>query len=279
MRNQPYFDPKPRRYPFPELTDQHYLVVKKDRGIVFDEKYPYIDHSKTFLRKQWWTRLLLRTIVFPMTKVKLSLRIKGKENLKKYKDVIQNGVVGVSNHVNMWDYLAILSAVKPKHPGLIAWAKNVNGESGTLVRLVGGIPIPEKNFKATKAFMETVVDHVKNGGFLQIYAEGSMWEYYAPIRPFKSGAAYFSVKSGKPILPMAFSYRKSTWIRRLFGPLASLTLTIGEPLYPNTDLNGIDAENDLTKRAHDEVCRLAGIDPEKNIYPAVYNHDHRIDYY
>jgi hypothetical protein len=67
MRNQPYFDPKPRRYPFPELTNQHYLVVKKDRGVLFDEKYPYIDHSKAFLRKQWWTRLLLRTIVFPMT--------------------------------------------------------------------------------------------------------------------------------------------------------------------------------------------------------------------
>ena len=39
------FDPKTKKYPYTERTDEHYLKVKKDRGIVFDEKYPYIDNS------------------------------------------------------------------------------------------------------------------------------------------------------------------------------------------------------------------------------------------
>ena len=276
---QKYFDPKPTRYPFPEQTDQHYLVVKKDRGYVFDESYPYVDESKPFLRKRKWVNVLLRLIVFPMTRVKLSLRIKGKKNIRKYREVINQGAIGVSNHVNMWDYLAILAALKPKKPAILAWGKNINGESGTLMRLVGGIPIPDHDLKATKVFLEESENHVKNGGFLQIYAEGSMWEYYAPIRPFKTGAAYYAVKCGRPIIPMAFSYRKPTKIRRLFGPLGSLTLTVGEPIYPNPELKGQKAQDELTIRVHDEVCRLAGIEPEKNPYGALFHNDKRVDYY
>ena len=36
---------------------------------------------------------------------------------------------------------------------------------------------------------------------------------------------------------------------------------------------------DLTKRSHDAVCKLAGIDPNENIYPPIFNHNTRIDYY
>ena len=39
------FDPKTNRYPYPVDTDRHYLEVKKDKGIVFDADYPYIDNS------------------------------------------------------------------------------------------------------------------------------------------------------------------------------------------------------------------------------------------
>ena len=106
-----------------------------------------------------------------------------------------------------------------------------------------------------------------------------MWEFYAPIRPFKLGASYYAIKCDKPILPLAFSYRKNGWLRKLFKSLASFTLTIGEPIYPNKDLSFKESEADLTSRAHDEVCKLAGIDPNKNIYNKIYNNDKRIDYY
>ena len=118
------------------------------------------------------------------------------------------------------------------------------------------------------------------GGWLQIYAEGSMWEYYAPIRPFKYGASYLACKFDKPIMPLAFSYRKPGWIRRkIFGQIALFTVHVGEPFYANKELPHKEQVNDLTKRVHDEVCRLAGIDPEKNIYKPLFNNDTRIDYY
>ena len=106
-----------------------------------------------------------------------------------------------------------------------------------------------------------------------------MWEYYMPIRPFKRGASYFACSTDRPVLPLAFSYRKPGFFRRLFHKEAAITLTIGEPLYPDEALPKKEREADLTRRLHDEVCRLAGIDPKENIYPALFDNDKRVDYY
>ena len=106
-----------------------------------------------------------------------------------------------------------------------------------------------------------------------------MWEYYAPIRPFRSGIGYFACQFEKPIVPMAFSYRKPNWIRRkIFGQIACFTLSVGEPLLADPTLPRKHREADLVKRCHEEVCRLAGIDPEKNLYPPIFEQTKRIDY-
>lgn len=275
------FDPKTDRFPYPEVTDRHYLKVKKDRGIAFDADYPYIDRSDSFLFRQKLIRILLNLIVFPMCRVRLGLRIENRRNLKAYKTVLENGVVSVSNHVHMWDYIAVMRAIRPFRSYFLCWAPNVNGESGTLVRLVGGTPIPENNVGASKAYLKAIQDLLEQDhGWLHIYAEGSMWEFYAPIRPFKRGAAHIACDAGKPILPLAFSYRKAGWIRtHVFHQIACLTLRIGEPLYPNAELRPKERERELTKRCHEAVCRLAGIDPKENVYPPFFNDSKRIDYY
>lgn len=98
-----------------------------------------------------------------------------------------------------------------------------------------------------------------------------MWEYYSPIRPFKRGAASFAIKNNKPILPMAFSYRKASWLRRkLFKQLALFNLNIGEPLSANQELEKTAQIDDLTIRVHEAICELAGFKGD-NIYPPIYN--------
>ena len=81
------FDPKCRKFPYPEQTDKHYLIVKKDRGIVFDENYPYVDTSKSFLRKQKWLRFMLYFIVFLVSRITL---IKVKISGEVTKDFLKN---------------------------------------------------------------------------------------------------------------------------------------------------------------------------------------------
>ena len=275
------FDPKTNRYPYPELTDKHYLEIHKDRGFVFDTKYPYIDKSGWFRFKQKMARLLLNVVVFPLATIRLGLKIEGRENLKKHKNIIDDGVISVCNHVHMWDYIAIMRGIRPVKPNLLAWDKNINGENGTLIRMVGGIPIPEKTVAGQKAFLKAISSLLnEDHGWLHIYAEGSMWEYYQPIRPFKRGAAMIAVSNDKPIIPLAFSYREPSWIRKsVFHQPGVFTLHIGEPIFPDRSLKPKDREKDLTIRANQAVCALAGIDPDKNIYEPVFNDSRRIDYY
>ena len=269
------FDPKTKKYPYPDKTDKHYLKIKKNKGIIFDEKYPYIDKSRSFLFKQKLIRFLLVTIVFPFSRIKMGLKIKGKENLDK--NIIKNGVISCSNHIHMWDYIAIMKSIRPIKPYMLVWDKNVNGENGFLVRMVGGIPIPS-NPKAVICQMRQIKEMLNNSGWLHIYAEGAMWEYYYPIRPFKRGVAFYAIRFNKPIIPFAFSYRKPSWIRKhIFRQPAAITLNIGAPIFKDESLSKEDMELDLTKRCHAEVCRLASID--NNIYPPIFNEDNKIDYY
>ena len=274
------FDPKVSKYPYPDNTDGHYLEVNFDRGIVFDKNYPYVDYSKGFAFKRFWVRLLLCILVFPiLTFFTMGIKIKSKYNLRRYKAVLKDGAVTIANHVHMWDYICVMKAVhKIKWPYLLSWDKNVNGESGPLVRMVGGIPIPENDNAATVSFIKAVKKLLDENNFLHIYPEGSMWEYYAPIRPFKNGALSIAIKNNKPVLPMAFSYRKPSWIRRvIFKQPAAFTLTIGEPLFANPDLEKTAQIDDLTIRCHEAVCRLAGFDGN-NIYQPIFKNSKKIDY-
>ena len=281
MKTSHYFDPKTTKFPYPEITDKHYLVVKKNRGIVFDENYPYIDKSKGFLFKRWLVRVLLILIVFPITKIRLGLKVINKKSLKIHKKEIENGVIGVSNHVHMWDYLGVLRSIKPIKPYILSWATNINGENATLIRMVGGIPVPTDNYRGQLTFMKTIKELLTvEKGWLHICVEGSMWEYYAPIRPLKRGASTFAVRFNKPIIPMAYSYRKPSWIRRkIFHQIALFTLNIGEPLYPNENLPLEDREAELTNRLHDEMVRLAFRDVNNKLYPGEFNNNKRVDYY
>ncbi len=277
--NMPY-DPKTNRYPYPEQTDRHYLHVKKDRGIVFDKNYPYLDRSPGFRFWDGFVRTLLYLLVFPLARIRMGLKIRGRDNLKRHRDLLSGGVVSCCNHVHMWDYIAVMCALRPRRTNILVWAPNVNGENGWMIRHTGGIPIPERGTDATMAYLRAVKGLLDGGGWLHLYPEGSMWEYYAPIRPFKRGAAYLACENGTPVLPMAFSYRRPGWIRRrIFGQIACLTLTIGEPLLPDPSLSDRDRKTDLTRRCHEAVCRLAGIEPQENPYPPVFRDSRRVDYY
>ncbi len=279
-KRQTGFDPMPTEYPFPEDTGAHYLVVKKDNGTVLDKDYPYVDGSRAAKFKRFLTRILLYVIVFPVARIRLGLRVEGRKNLKKHREELINGAVSCSNHVHLWDYIAVMYALRPYRTNILAWAKNIRGENGAIIRLVGGVPVPEGDVRASISMMRDVKKLVSGGGWLHVYSEGSMWEYYKPIRPFKTGAAYFSMRCGRPLVPLAFSYREPGFIRKkIFRQKALFTLNIGEPLYTGENLPEKDRERDLIVRSHEAVCRLAGIDPEKNIYPPVYENSKRIDYY
>ena len=272
------FDPKQNKYPYPKDTSTHYLNDKSLIRLNLDDKYLYIDESKKFKRKLKFFRFILRLIVFPLVKIRLNLKIIGRKNLKIYKDILSNGAITVCNHVHMWDFLAISKALKKTDIKFLAWRRNLESKSRNLVKLAGGIPIPDDSLPGSLKFVKEVNNYLNNKGWLHIYAEGSMWEFYRPIRPFKDGIAHFSYKNNKPILPLAISYRKNGFIRsKIFKSPASLTINIGKPILPNLDIPFKEKKDILIKKVHEEITKLAFI--ENNIYEPIYNNSERIDYY
>jgi 1-acyl-sn-glycerol-3-phosphate acyltransferase len=185
MRDVNMFDPKTTKYPYPENTDGHYIKIKHNNGLVFNKEYPYVNNSKWFKFKAWWFRILLVLIILPVVRIRLGYKVVGKENLKKHKDVISNGVISCCNHVHYWDYLGILSTIIRYQPKYLVWADNIRGSLGSMMRLTGGIPIPDDDLSASIACSKAVGEYLENAGWLHIFGEGSMWEYYKPIRPFK----------------------------------------------------------------------------------------------
>ena len=276
------FDPKTNKFPYPLDTSEHYLKIVDKKQIVFDENYPYVNKSFGFRFLRALSRIPLVLIVFPMQRIRMGFRIKGKDILKKNKELLKNGVISVSNHVHMWDYLGIMNLVKPRKPKMLVWDKNVTGPSGGAVRIVGGIPIPVNNMRGFAKMCRETFDFVQNGGWLHIYAEGSMWEYYSPIRPFKDGLAYFAYKTDRPVIPMAYSYRPVGWFRKkIFHQIAKFTLNVGEPLFIDKSLPKDEAIKKLTIEAHEVCSKLAGYEKGENIYEPLYNKEtsKRIDYY
>ena len=265
-----YFDPKSTKYPYPEYTDGHYLDVVEKTHYVFDENYPYIDTSKKFRRKQFWVRFLLRTIVFPMAKIRFGLKVNGKKNLKTYKLELSQGVISVTNHIHFWDYIFLMRTVKPRKTNVLVWAPNVNGPDGPSVRLVGGIPIPEAEggLSAMKAFNAAFDEYNRLGYWFHIFPEAKRWDWYKPLRPFQKGAFTMAYKYNKPLLPFAVTYRPRTGIWRLLGPKnGPLTqVIIGAPIYPDTTQPRAAETERLLTLTHETICRLAGI--EQNTWPS-----------
>ena len=272
------YDPKTNKFPYPERTDVHYLPVKKKKDYVFDKDYPYVDNSKYYRRRARFIRFLLWTVVWLVATIRLGLRIKGKKNLKIHKEELKGGAVSICNHVHMWDYIAIMKAIRPRKPHVLVWDQNVTGENSFLCRYSGGIPVPVNDIRANVSFVRQTEKMINDGGWLHVYPESTMWEYYAKIRPFKKGASYFAIRTHKPIVPFVITYRKPGWIRRkIFKQIALLTLNVGEPIYPNYDLPKDQIEEELTRRSHATLVKMAGI--EDNLYEPIFNDSKRIDYY
>ena len=273
------FHPHSTKYPYTEYTDQHYLVVKKNNGLVFDENYPYVDDSSKAKFVSFWTRVVLYILVWPiLCFFMMGLRIKGRNKLKYYKEQLKHGAVSISNHIHLWDYIANMKALRPIKTNVIIWAPNIRGENGKMMRAVGGIPIPDDNKEGARAFNEAIGKLLEKDSWLHVYSEGSMWEYYPYIRPFKLGAFSLACRYNKPILPIGFSFRKPSWIRKhIFKQDAAITLTIGDPIFKNEDLSESEQRIDLAKRTHEAICKLSNIEEGTNLYPPIFDHNRRVD--
>jgi 1-acyl-sn-glycerol-3-phosphate acyltransferase len=266
-----YIPNPPIKYP-EENPFERTLYPKKIKDIDFDEHYPYLDDSFTYRFNLTWAYYIVLHILLRLKlKIQMGLRFKGRDILKKYKAELNNGAITIANHVYRLDCPCVLLAVNAKHTTRIPmFAPNFRTKDGFYMRLAGGVPIPDSttNMSALKKFNEAFDEFNKRGWWLHIFPEACRWDMYKPIRPFQKGAFTMSYKYNKPILPCVITFRERTGIYRLFGPksLPLLTVTIGEPIIPDTAQPRKTEVERLRTQAHKQMVKMAGI--THNPWPA-----------
>ncbi|MCL2805213.1 MAG: 1-acyl-sn-glycerol-3-phosphate acyltransferase [Treponema sp.] len=259
---------------YPEKLDDHMLPLKLERDLILDKDYPFLDKSFGFRFMRALMHLGIFLIVFPLSILRFGLKIEGRRNLYKHRNLLKNGAMTVSNHVQKWDFLFVLQAIRYRSIYFPAWKENLKGPDCDMIRLAGGIPIPEE-ISIIKYFNIAFDEIIKKKKWIHAFPESSMFYYFQPIRPFKKGVFSLAHRYNLPILPMAFSYRKPNLPFALLNLIRSaarkrklpmITLRIGEPILFDPSLDRKAAVIKMRKDCHEEIVRLAGISGNK--YPA-----------
>lgn len=190
--------------------------------------------------------------------------IKGLENLEN----LDTGAVLCSNHFAPFDTFAIHRAYlesghhKRKLYRVIREGNytSFGGFYGYLMRNFYTLPL--SSHPRTMQKMVRATDKLlRDGNFVLVYPEQSMWYNYRKPKPLKPGAYRFSVKNDLPVIPIFITMRDSDRKGEDGYPIEEYTIHISEPLYPRADLSYKDAIGDLMAR-NSEVW--------KNIYEREY---------
>lgn len=252
---------------FPEDDSfQHLVPVQKIHELSFDENYPYLDDSATFKKERAKCYAIAWTWCFLMNPIRYGLRIKGRDILRKYRKEFAGGAITICNHMYRWDVLAVLQAIRWRKLWIPVYGENLMTKDHWYIKYIGGIPVPD-GMAGMKKFNEAFDELHRRKQWFHVFPEECRWDYYKPIRPFRKGAFSMSYKYNMPILPCCITYRKRTGLYKLFGNQSQplLTITIGEPIFPDTTVPRKTEVDKLRALAHSQMEKMAGI--TKNSWP------------
>jgi 1-acyl-sn-glycerol-3-phosphate acyltransferase len=270
-------------YEIPNKTDTHLLKVKRCVTTEFDESFPY--GRQTFITKLMG--FLCRVGLFFIGRIVLGfsvgLRIHGRKIYSKNKKILKKGFISISNHIHLLDNVAHMIALRYKKICYPVWAENLRGPNRHLIKWTGGIPIPEGSIRAMAKFDNAMQSYLSKGSWLHVMAEGSMWDYFSEIRPFKIRSFIWAVNANKPILPMVYTYRPIGRLRHFFNRKSkcSIDLHILNPIFPDLTIGNYNERAvDLLIRTREEIIKNANIEEDIfgfDIYDGNFNPKEVVD--
>lgn len=261
-------------YQYPEKCDSHMIDVKHLRDVRLDENYPYLQKSVWFRCQRGLLRVCQYTVLPLVMWLRHGLHIHGKEKLKQHKEFYKDGLITISNHVFMWDYICIMVALRPRLGFFPAWKINLEGPNGPWIRMAGGIPIPTDDLRPMVKFKHAMEEVFETGRWMHFFPEGSMWFYYPDIRPLKKAVFKYAVTYDRPILPITFSFRPRTGLWKLIGKSPLVDLNIGEPLFHDPTLSMPAATKQMQRDAYHIMQGMNGIHPGDPTYNTDQNPEH-----
>lgn len=250
--------------------DDPYVRMAPIRGrikdISFDESYTFIDRTLGFKVKRFLTYIVVWFIAIPANWLRYGLRVHGRSNIKRNRDLLRNGVMTVCNHVYRWDMISVFRVMPFRRACIPMYSEPFKGDDGWIMKHVGGVPIPD-NTGGLKKFSEAVREAVDDRTWIHIFPESCSWNFYSPIRPFKPGSFNLAYRYGLPIVPLVISFRPRTGWRKIIckdEPLVDIH--VGEPIIPDPGKPKMTEVKRMVDTAHHAMCDMAGI--LENPWPA-----------
>lgn len=183
--------------------------------------------------------------------------IKEMRGLEHFK-ALDSGAVITCNHFHAFDSFAIqlvYEAAEQPDRTFFRVIREGNytsfpGFYGFLMRHCNTLPL-SSDIRTMKKFIEATNTLLKEGHFVLIYPEQSMWWNYRKPKPLKDGAFTFAAKNGVPVLP-CFITMKDTDIPGEGGfPVQEYTVHISEPIYPDPSLSYKKQVEDLKNKNYE----------------------------
>jgi len=198
------------------------------------------EYAKGLLFKLF-SRLFFSGFAIPLMqfwmRVVLGARIRGKRNLKGLRSAVT-----VCNHVHYLDSVLVALALFPRKATYPTFPKNVKSIlPGKIVRILGGVPIPE-NMGAVKTFFEEMEFLLLKNHIVHFFPEGLMVPYDTALRKFRKGAFHLAALARVPIVPMLITFEPPKGMYRLIRKKPVMTLHVGKPIEPVNDEFQTDAQ-------------------------------------
>ncbi|MBQ6499081.1 MAG: 1-acyl-sn-glycerol-3-phosphate acyltransferase, partial [Ruminococcus sp.] len=177
--------------------------------------------------------------------------IKGIENFRN----LNTGAIITCNHFNAFDSFAIQLAYDAAEQPDRRFYRVIRegnytsfpGFYGFLMRNCDTLPL-SSNLKTMKKFMLAVDELLKEGHYILVYPEQSMWWNYRKPKPLKNGAYSFAFRNKVPVLPCFITMKDSDIMGEDGFYVQEYTIHIGEPIYPNTSLSYREGAKDMLDR-------------------------------
>lgn len=193
------------------------------------------NYHRGFLFK-FFTRLFQTVIASPIlmlwTRFVLGVKVYGRKNLRGLK-----GALTVCNHVHLLDSALVGLAFFPRRVIFTTIPQNVKTLwPGKLVRVLGGVAIPE-SIMELKTFFEEMEFLLMKNHIVHFFPEGELKPYDTSLRDFKKGAFHLAAQARVPIVPMSITFESPKGLIKIIRKKPVMRLHIGKPIYPiDTDL-------------------------------------------
>lgn len=204
-----------------------------------------VDYAYKKLSSKIWSRIAFsraRKYLNSIIKDKQMIikEIRGVENIKG----LQSGAIITCNHFNAHDSFAIQLAYEASEQKKRKFYRVIRegnytsfpGFFGFLMRHCNTLPL-SSNRKTMAEFTHAVDDHLKNGHFVLVYPEQSMWYNYRKPKPLKDGGFYMAAKANVPVLPVFITMRDTDKLDENSYPIQEYTINILPAIYPDKQKN------------------------------------------